>query len=345
MENHSTRSLVKRAILEARIVDWFKRPRRRLAAPELLSKLTKPKRGMHLRLAQRERVEFTRLIRRINKARRVMQRYRVRYGRCPRAFYTRVFGFPPRCGQSVRVVWSTFNIHFIFERNDLMAFWRRVQWGPGVGGYYSVGDRDVKIQELRGLVSFGRVEDYGPATSETIRHESVHAFEEYVKGRKPPAGAKRRLYYSIKSELNAYLHNFRESRGKKKRRMNEGGRRGLSLEVRERVEEHLSYRATVEGIGRLERKRRRAKTKKEKGELTRRLMSLRLRLRRKRGRIRAVMSLHRRTVNQVKKAVDAMPVSVLRRVIYETPYERLHRKIPQAVMEYRRMRYEWYRDN
>jgi hypothetical protein len=38
-----------------------------------------------------------------------------------------------------------------------------------------------------------------------------------------------------------------------------------------------------------------------------------------------------------------MPTDVLQRIIYETPFERLQNKIPEAVKVYKKMIYEWYK--
>lgn len=334
---------MKRAVVEARILKWFRRPRRKNPLPSrLLTQLTRPKRGMHVSLTREERVRFTSLIRDMYGARNTVRKYRKQHSRRPRLFYEKVFGFRPRPQQPVKIIWSPFNVHFIFRKNDLMAFWRRVGWGPGSGGYYSVGDRDIKIKELRGLVSFGRESEWSIETREIIRHESVHAFEDYVKKRPQPWDDLAYMRYRIKSELNAYLHNFRDSRDMRWRIINENSRRGLAEEVREQAEDYLSYTATAKKIRALEKRRRRAKTKKERRELGERVKRLRKRLEKKRMRIRDEMSLYRKTVNQVKKALKAMPLEALQHVIYATPYTRLHVKIPEAVREYRRMRREWY---
>jgi hypothetical protein len=341
--NSSTKSLVKRAVIEARILKWYKRPGRRDAPPSrLLTLLTKPKKGIQLQLTRGERKAFVGLIRRINKAGKIILKYRRQYGRRPRLFYEKVFGFPPRESQSVRVVWGVFNIHFVFKRNDLIWFWRRVKWGGGSGCYCSVGDRDVKIQDLRGLVSIGREEGYYVETMDTVRHESMHAFEDYVKGRKPPSGRKARMYYGIKSELNAYLNNFKHA-GKKRGVINVSSRRGMGAEVEEQIDSYLSYSETLKRIRNLKSGLRKARTKKEKRLLSGKLTGLKGRLGWKRRVKARHMGVYRRTVNQVKKALEVMPADVLRGVIYETPYERLHRKMPDAVKAYKRMRYEWYR--
>jgi len=341
--NQRTYALVRRALVEARIRKWFKRKRKKNPSPsKLLSMLLKPRNGMHIKLALEERMEFVDLIREMYKIRKVISKYREKYGRRPRLFYKRVFGFPPRETQSVKVIWEPFNIHFIFKKNDLIAFWRKVHWGPGSGGFYPVGDTDIKIKDLRGLISFGREEKWLVETRDLVRHESIHAFEGRIKKASHSSEDKRYMFNSIKSELNAYLHNLKHSRRLRKRKINEWARGGLGEEAKDFIEEYLRYPETLKRIRKLKRMKRKAKTKKEKRLLNKKLENLKKRLEIKKRRKRMYMSYFIRTVNQIKKALEVMPLEAVHRIIYETPYERLCRKIPEAVKVYLKMRYEWY---
>lgn len=346
MYNHRTWALVTRAITEARIRNWFKKPRKKNPSPsKLLTVLTKPKKGLHLNLTKEERIEFVELIKRMYKTKKMISKYRERYGRKPRLFYKKVFGFSPRKFQSMKVIWNKFHIHFVFDKNDLIAFWRKVKWGPGDGGYYPVGDRDIKIQELRGLISFGRKQNYSIETKDIIRHESVHAFEDLIKKRKPPVEKKSFMFYRIKSELNASLYNFKYSKKRKRRKINEWARLGLGLEVKEIIEDYLSYNETVKRIGNIKSKIRKSKSKRKRKELSKKLKRLKERLKQKKKKKRIYLSSYLKTVNQVKKILKIMPIEVLQRIIYETPYERLYKKVPETVRVYRRMKYEWYKNN
>ncbi len=304
--NNSDCALIRRAVIESRIIKWFNSNHKKKVAPsKLLSSLVQPKNGMGFKLIREERSEFIKLIRRIQRTRKIITFYKKKYSRRPKFFYRKVFGFPPRKGQSVRIIWGALNIHFLFNKNDLMAFWRKVGWGPGSGCHLAVGDRDVKIKELRGLVSLGRDEFYSKETSDIIRHESVHAFEDFVKRRKSPSNRKRAMFYKIKSEMNAYLKNFKHTKNRKQGEINQRARLGIGLEVSEIILENVGYG--------------REKTRKK------------------------YLSLYRKTVNQVKKALKVMPVGVLQRIIYEVPFKRLHKKIPETVKVYRKMRYKWYK--
>ncbi len=344
MYNHRTESLVKRAIVESNIRRWFNRPNQRKRVPtKLLAEILKPERGMQIKLTKEERKHFLDLIKRMYATRKIILKYRKRYGRRPRKFYRKVFGFPPRKPQPLSIIWNASHIHFILERRDLISFWRRVKWGPGSGGYYSVGDRDIKVQELRGLISFGRKEEYSIETRDIIRHESVHSFEDFIKRRKPPLSKERFLFYKIKCELNATLKNFKSSKKIKKRRVNEWARRGLGIEVRDEINYYLSYEETLKRIKNTKIKIRKSKSKREKKQLKEKLGRLKERLELKKKRKRYYFSLYRKTANQVKKAVEVMPIYVLQRIIYETPFERLHKKIPETVNTYKKMRYEWYK--
>ena len=200
----------------------------------------------------------------------------------------------------------------------------------------------MKIKDLRGLVSFGREENYNIETWDIVRHESVHAFEDFVKRKRPPSSKKAFMFYCIKSEMNAYLHNFRHSRKKKRRYINEWARLGLGIEVNETINDYISYTETTKRIRNLKMKLRRAKTKKSKKHLREKLNSLKERLESKKKTRRKYVSLYTKTVNQAKKAVQYMPIEVLQRIIYETPFERLHRKIPEAVKIYLKMKSKWY---
>ena len=341
--NPSTYGLVRRAIVEARIRKWFKRKKKKDPSPsKLLTMLLRPKKGIHIKLDQYERMEFVGLVREMYKTRKIISKYREKYGRRPRIFYRKVFGFPPRKVQSVKVIWEPFNIHFIFKKNDLIAFWRKVQWGPGSAGFYPVGDTDIKIKDLRGLVSFGREEKWFVETRDLVRHESVHAFEGRIKKTSYPAEDKVFMFNSIKSELNAYLHNMRYSRRLRKRRINEWARGGLGEEAKDFIEDYLRYQETLKRIRKLKKMKRRAKTKKEKRILNTKLEKLKERLEQKRRKKRMYICYFVRTVNQIKKALEVMPIEMLHRIIYETPYERLCKKIPEAVKVYLKMKYEWY---
>ena len=188
MHNHRTEKLVRKAIVEDRIRKWFNRPSKKEISPsKLLTKLIKTKKGMQLSLSRYERAEFVELIKRMYNTKKIILKYRKKYGRKPKIFYKKVFGFPTRKYQYLNVIWNTFHVHFIFDKNDLIAFWKKVQWGPGSGGYYSVGDRDIKVKEMRGLVSFGRRELDSMETRDIVRHESVHSFEDFVKRKSPPS--------------------------------------------------------------------------------------------------------------------------------------------------------------
>lgn len=341
MKNHATYSLVKISIIEARIRKWFKRPRRKNPSPsKLLTKLLKPKKGIHLCVTIEERWKFVELIRKFYKTKKLVSKYREIYGRRPRLFYRKVFGFPPRDFQSVNIVWSTFNIHFIFNKNDLIAFQRKIQWGPGIGGHYPVGDRTIKIKDLRGLVSFGRREDYSIETLDVMRHESIHAFEDLIKGRKMPRSKKSIMNYVIKSEINASLHNFKYSKNRKRRKINRWARLGLGVQVRENIEDYLGYDETLKRIKNL--KIRRCKKKREKKKLKEKLKSLKERLETKKDKKRFYFSLYRKNTNQIKKALEIVPIDVLQTIIFETHYERLYKKIPEAVIVYRKIKNDWY---
>ncbi|MFH1473261.1 MAG: hypothetical protein ABIE55_00005 [Candidatus Aenigmatarchaeota archaeon] len=343
MYNHRTQSLVRRAIVEARIRRWFNKGRKVEPTPSiLLTKIIKPKKGLQINLTREERIKFVNLIKRMYITRKIILKYRNVYGRRPKLFYKKVFGFPTRKSQSMNIIWNTSHIHFIFERNDLIAFWKKIRWGPGSGGYYSVGDRSIKIKDLRGLISFGRREYYSIETRDIVRHESVHSFEDFVKGRKPPIEKKRFLFYRIKCELNAYLKNFKESNKGRKRNVNESARLGLSVEVKEEVEEYLSYKETIKRISNIKTEMRRTKIKKEKMELRKKLNRLKDILDSKKRKRKIYLNLYRKTVREVKKALEIMPTDVLQRIIYETPFERLQKKIPETVRVYKRMKYEWY---
>lgn len=341
--NFRTRSLVTRAMVEARIIKWFKKSRKRNPSPsKLLTMMLKPKRVICLNLNREDRNKFIRMIREMYRTKKIIAKYRKKYGRRPRLFFEKVFGFSPRNFQSVRIIWNTFNIHFLFEKSDLISFWRKVKWGPGSGGFYPVGDTDIKIKELRGLVSFGRKEYSLIETTDIIRHESVHAFEDFIKKRKPPLSKKSFMFYRIKSELNAYLHNLKYSKKIKKRRLNEWARLGLGLEVKDIIEDYLSYSETVKRIRNMKSKIRKSKNKRYRKGLSKKLRKLKERLEQKRKRKKIFISFYIKTVNQIKKALKVMPLEVLQRIIYETPFERLYKKIPETVKVYRRMKYEWY---
>jgi len=344
--SHRTHSLVKRAITEARIRKWFKRPRKKNpSASRLLTMLVKPEYGINLYLNKEERKGFVKLIQEIYKTRKTILKYRKKYSRRPKIFYKKVFGFSPRKFQSIKIIWNTFNIHFIFNKNDLISFRRKLQCGPGSGCYFSIGDRDIKIQTLRGLVSFGIDEHYSIETKDLIRHESVHAFEDFVKKRKPPFGKKSMMFYRIKSEFNAYLPNFKYYKKKIRRRINEWARLGLGSEIKEIIEDYLSYNETVKRIRNMRSKIRKSKNKRKRKELSKKLKKLKGRLEEKKKKRRMYFSLYHKIVNQIKKALKIMPVEVLQRIIYETPYKRLYKKIPETVRVYRRMKYEWYKNN
>lgn len=341
--NQSTYGLVRRSIVEARIRKWFKRKSKKNISPsKLLTTLLASKKGIQIKLNLEERMEFVALIREMYKTRTIISKYREKYGRRPRLFYKRVFGFAPRKIQSVKIIWEPFNIHFIFKKNDLIAFWRKVQWGPGSGGFYPVGDTDIKIKDLRGLVSFGREEKWFVETRDLVRHESVHAFEGRIKKANHPSEDKTYMFNNIKAELNAYLHNMRYSKKLRKRRINEWARGGLGEEVKEFIEDYLRYRETLKRIRKLKKMKRKAKTKKERRILADKLEKLKKRLEQKKRKKKMYMSYFIRTVNQIKKALEVMPLEMLHRIIYETPYERLCRKIPDAVRVYLKMKYEWY---
>jgi len=346
MYNQRTRALVKRAIIEARIRKWFNKPRKKQPSPSiLLTKLVKPKKGLQLSLSREERIDFVRLIKKMYRTRKLIRKYREKYSRRPKLFYKKVFGFPPRKFQEVNVIWNTSHIHLIFDKNDLIAFWKKVKWGPGSGGYYSVGDRDIKIKDLRGLISFGRREYYSIETRDIVRHESIHSFEDFVKGKKPPFDKKRFLFYRIKCEMNASLKNFKESKKRRKRKINEWARLGLGVEIREEIEEYLSYNETVKRIRNVKSKIKKSKSKREKKRLRERLNKLKQRLELKKKKKSLFFSLYRKNINQVKKALVVMSTDVLQRIIYETPFERLYKKIPDSVKAFKRIRYEWYRNN
>jgi len=341
--NYRTQRLVSRAILESRIKRWFKAKRKISPPPSrLLSKLQSPRNGIHVTLDIEERKEFIGLIREMYKTRSIVEKYREHYSRRPRLFYKNVFGFPPRESQPVFIIWGPFNIHFIFKKNDLIAFWRKVRWGPGSGGFYPVGDTDIKIKDLRGLISFGRLERHLKETNDIVRHESVHSFENFILKRRPPCGSKSLLFFNIKSELNGYLHNFRSAKKKREMKMNEWARIGFGLEAADLIDEYLGYEETKKRIRNLKSKIRKAKSKKSKASLYNKLIMLKIRLEQKKKKRKKYLSLHLKTVNQVKKALVFMPVGVLQRIICETNYERLHKKIPETVRVYMKMRYEWY---
>jgi len=341
--NSTTYSLVKRAVVEARIRKWFKGTRKKNPSPsKLLTKLLKPKKGIHVQLTRRERKSFIKLIHEMYIAKDIISKYRKKYSRKPKLFYKKVFGFPPRKFQKMKIIWNSLNIHFIFRKNDLIAFTRKVRWGPGIGGYYSVGDIDIKIKDLRGLVSFGKEEDYSIETMDIMRHESVHAFEDLIKKRRQPYGKKSLMFYGIKTELNACLHNFKYSKKRKRRKINKWARLGLGLQVKENIEDYLSYNETVKRIKNLKIKIKRTKNKRTKTRLRKRLNKLKERLEKKKERRKIYFSLYRKTTNQVKKALRIMPIEVLQRIVYETPYERLYKKIPESVRVYKKMLYEWY---
>lgn len=337
---HGTCSLVRRAIIEARILKWYKIPRKNYPPPsKILKILLKPKNEIHLRLTREERKEFIDLIHEMYKTRKIILKYKKEYSRKPKILYKKVFGFSPRMYQSVKVFWSIFNIHFVFKKNDLVAFWKRVRWGPGTGGYYFVGDRDIKIQALRGLVSFGREEAYSIETKDTMRHESVHAFEHLIKKRKFPSGKKSTMLFRIKSELNACLPNFKYSKNIRKRKINKWARLGLGLIVKDEIEDYLSYNETLKRIRNIKSRIRRSRNKKTRKQLSKKLNKLKGRLEQKRRKKRLYFGLYRKNVNQIKKALEVIPVVVLQRIIYETPYERLYRKIPETVKIYKKIRY------
>ena len=342
--NNTSHSLVRRSLVESSIKRWFKRSRKKyLSASKLLTKLSRPKKGIHIDLTREERMMFVGLIQEIYRKEKIVSLYREKYGRRPKLFYKKVFGFRSRDYQPVNVVWNTFNIHFIFDKNDLIAFQRKIQWGPGVGGYYPVGDTAVKIKDLRGMVSFGRREEYSIETIDIIKHESIHAFENLIKRRKIPSSKKSVMHHMLKSEINASLHNFKYSKKKRRRQVNMWARRGLGVHVKESVEDYLGYDETVKRIRNLKLRIRKCKKKREKEQLRERLTSLKQRLERKKDKKRFYYSLYRKNVNQIKKALEAIPTSVLQTIIFETYYERLYKKIPEAVKEYNKIKNEWYR--
>ena len=88
---------------------------------------------------------------------------------------------------------------------------------------------------------------------------------------------------------------------------------------------------------------RKSKSKRERKELSKKLKKLKERFEQKKNKKKVYLNLYHKNLNQVKKALKVMPFEVLQRIIYETPYERLHKKIPEAIKVYGRMRYEWYR--
>jgi hypothetical protein len=341
--NNSTHSLVKKSIVEARIKKWFRKRRKKDKPPsKLLSILLKPKKGIHIELAREERKYFVSLIRRIYTMKKIVSTHRSRYGRKPKEFYTKVFGFPPRDYQRLNVVWNGFNIHFVFDKNDLIAFQRKINWGPGVGGYYPVGDRNIKIKDLRGLVSFGIREDLSIETWDVMRHESIHAFESIIKRRKQPNEKRLIMNYVIKSEMTAYLHNFKRFTKKKRREINRHARQGLGLIVRESIEDYLGIGETKKRIENLKLRLRKYKTKRRKKELKKKLKSLKKRLEKKKETKTAHFTIYRKNTNQIKKALDAIPLDVLHNVIFHSRYDTLYKKIPETVKIYRKMKNQYY---
>ena len=338
--------LVKMSMVESRIRKFFKRKRKKEPAPSiLLTKLLKPRKGVELKLSQEERKEFVALIKEMYRTRKLIERYRIKYNRRPRFFYKKIFGFPPRNGQSVKILWGKFNIHFAFKKNDLIYFWKKVGWGPGSGGFYPVGDRDIKIKDLRGLISFGREENNLVETNHIIRHESVHAFEDFVKKRKHPQDSKAFLFFTIKAELNAYLHNFKYYKSRHRRKINEWAIYGYGDNLRQLVEEYFTFDETKKRIANLKIKIKKCKKKREKKQLKIKLNSLKKRLEVKKKKRREIIRIQIKTLNQVRKALEVMPVEVLQRVICETRYPLLYKKIPEAVKVYLKIKSQWYNNH
>lgn len=328
--------LLKCALVEHRIYKYFKRREIKEKAPSKILTEILNSSPIKLKLSREQRKRFISLISRILEARKIIEKYRKIYAKRPRIFYKKVFGFEPRKNQKMKIIWNPNFIHFIFEKNDLIAFWRKVGWGPGSGAHYEVGDRDIKIKELRGLISFGRNE-YSLETNDTILHESIHSFDNFVKGKKIPSSEKLRLYSMIKFELSACLHNFKDSESKERKKINEKCRKKLSLCVSDFVNEYLRLDATKENIQKVKRKIRKAKYKKEKKKLREKLEKLKKRLEMKKRKKKKIMKMYREIVKEVKKALKVMPIGVVRAIIFDVPFHRLSRKIPKLVRIYRGM--------
>ena len=344
--NPRTISLLNRSIAEYRIRKWFKTKRKKDYAPSiLLTKLMKPRNAIQIYLTREERSEFVNLIREMYIVRKTIRKYRRLYSRRPGLFYKKLLGFSPRESQFVKIIWNPLNIHIIFEKGDMLSFWKKVQWGPGSGGYYPLGDTDIKIKDMRGLVSIGVEEDHSIETLDTFHHETVHAFEGAFKKRKEVYNSKTFMFNRIKSELNAYLHNFRTSKKRRKNKINLWARNGLGLEVTEFVDDYLRYEATVERIKKLKKEIGKTKVKYKKEQMKLKLKKLNQLLEKKKLRKKYYTNSYKRIKNQIRIALEVMPIEVLHRIIYETPYERLQTKIPEAVKTYRWMKYQQYRNN
>jgi uncharacterized circularly permuted ATP-grasp superfamily protein len=128
----------------------------------------------------------------------------------------------------------------------------------------------------------------------------------------------------------------------KKRRINEWARFGFGLEVKDMIEEYMSYKETLKRIRNIKSKIRKSKSKIERKNLSGKLKKLKQRLEQKKRLKKKYLGLYLKVVNQTKKALESMPIGVLQRIIYETPFERLTKKIPESVKVYRRMLNEWY---
>ncbi|MBN2202874.1 MAG: hypothetical protein JW700_01670 [Candidatus Aenigmarchaeota archaeon] len=340
--NPRTQALVNRSLAEYRIRKHFKTKRKdKLSPTQLLLHLTIPKNGRKIKLKEKERFEFLNMIRRMARTQKTLEKYRNIYSKRPRIFYEKALGFAPRENQSVKVVWNPLSVHILFEKNDMMAFWRKVQWGPGSGGYYPLGDTDIKIKDLRGMVSLGRKEDFSIETWDTMRHESVHAFEGNIKKRNFPKNRKNYMFCRIKSELNAYLHNFRYTKDKKRKRVNKWARNGLAIEVREFIEEYLGFEDIEKSIKTTKSKIRASKNKREKKILRQSLEKLKKQLETKKAKKKHYFGMYRKISNQIKIALQIMPLEAVQRIIFETPFERLQKKLPESVTIYKKMLYLW----
>ena len=331
---HYNNYLLKKAIMEYRIHKYFKMKQLEANTPSKVLRMILESNSIALKLSREQRTKFILLIKRMLEARRIIQKYRKIYSRKQVLFYSTVFGFSPEKGQKVKISWKPNSIHFIFEKKFLNKFWKKVGMGVAVGAYMCVGDRDIKIRELRGLITFGK-QSFPAENKDIVLHESVHLFDDFVKRKKQPSIKRLCLFYDIKSELSAYVHNFREAYSIEQKTVNKKSSQGLKLSVLSFLDDFFSIGKTANNIGRTKQKIKRAKSVKAKEELRQKLSRLNARLEAKNKKSRKVMKKCTRIVGKIKHALQVMPVDALRTIVLDVPFQHLDSKISELVCVYK----------
>ena len=334
MKEHYNNYLLKKAIIEHRIRKLLRTKNLNENSPSKLLSEIIGSNSIKIKLNREQRKKFIVLVSRALEARKTIEKYRKLYSGKPALLYTNVFGFSPKNKSKIKIKWNSHSIHFLFEKNELMSFWRKIGWGPGSGAYLSIGDTDVKIKELRGLVSFGRISN--PAeTRDIILHESAHLFDDYVKRKKFSYSKKLKLYYDIKSELGAYLHNLKDTDENEKKLVNKKSVKGIFEYGREYIDEFLGIESTKKRIKKLKKDLKKAKTKKIKKETKEKIQSLEKRLFMKTRKRKLLLGKLKSITKQVKSAVKTMPVDIVRSIVTDVPFERAGKKLCEMIDVYK----------